>query len=271
MKVLAVVSLTLSVFLLSLNIMGSFKPLRPSNLNAEVMRFGEIDVTLTAEQLQQALERQPEESDAEYSRRLTLALAQGIAHVEWENYDPDLFHQRVPPWENYILYLMGVFSGIPEFERYHFSNPYRSIERGIGICGDVSMTLSSLLNEQSISNTIVTVPGHVMVQADIGGQSLLLDADFGVVLPQGIEFYQEEPQTLALEYQRQLGRYNDGELMISNNLRNHGFRHWNGAKHFITKKYYFEKFAYFMKWAFPLALLMFAGFVYVKSKKAKVG
>lgn len=107
-----------------------------------------------------------------------------------------------------------------------------------------------------------------MVQAELNGESLLLDADFGVVLPKGVEYYHENSQVLALEYQKQLGRFNDGELMISNNLKKHGFRHWNGTSHFITKKYYFEKLAYFLKWALPVGFLFFGAFLLLRNKKA---
>ncbi|MFT6836447.1 MAG: hypothetical protein ACJA0H_002497 [Francisellaceae bacterium] len=67
------------------------------------------------------------------------------------------FNQLIPIWENYFIYFMGVFSGIPEYERYHFANYQRSLERGIGLCGDASMVISQLLDKQNISNKILTL------------------------------------------------------------------------------------------------------------------
>jgi hypothetical protein len=58
---------------------------------------------------------------------------------------------------------MGKYSGIPEYERYHFSNPYNSIERGIGICGDASILMSQMLEKNGIEADILTFPGHVVV------------------------------------------------------------------------------------------------------------
>lgn len=257
-KWLAIAAGVAGCALLLLNLYGLTQDLRPEGLNPDVLRFGEQDLTLTPLELQAAVFRLPEETEEQYARRLTLDLAGGIAHVEWEDYDPDLFHQRVPVWENYILYLMGVVTPIPEFQRYHYANPYRSIERGIGICGDASMTLSGLLDEQGIANKIITVPGHVIVEAYFDGKPLLLDADFGVVLERGIMFYEQNPQALITAYQSQLGRVNDGELMIAGNLVKDGFKYWNGTAHFITKKYYFEKVAYVVKWALPGLLILFA-------------
>lgn len=255
-RALATLSLLSGLILLLINIYGLNQELRPAGLVPEVLRFGENDLSLSPLELSEAIRRLPTESDTDFAKRLTMALSKGIAHVEWERYDPDLFHQRVPVWENYLLYFVGVATSIPEFQRYHFANPYRSLERGIGICGDASMTLSGLLDEQGIENKIITVPGHVMVQAKVNSQLMLLDADFGVVLDQGIAFYQQHPQELIKEYQQQLGRVNDGELMIAGNLSKNGFSVWDGTAHFITNKYYFEKFAYWIKWPLPIVMIM---------------
>lgn len=267
LKFVAYLFLLLGIGLMSLNIYGSFKDLRPINMTPDVLRFGEEDVKITPEQFKSGVVRQENESDRDYATRVTLVIADGLAHVEWLDYQPDLFHQRIPIWENYILHIIGRVSGIPEFERYHFSNPHRGIERGIGLCGDASMILSGLLDEQGIPNTIVTVPGHVMVQAVFGDESILLDADFGVVLSKSVEFYKDNHFQLAAEYQNQLGRINDGELMISNNLKEHGFTHWQGTSHFITKKYYFEKVAYVGKWVIPLFCLVLGAALYYRQSK----
>lgn len=262
----ALLVLTGSLLMLT-NLYGLTQNLRPTGLTPEVLRFGERDLTITPIELTLAMERLDGETELEYAKRITLALADGIAHVEWEIYDPDVFHQRVPVWENYILYLMGVITTIPEFRRYHFSDPWRSVERGIGICGDASMTLSSFLNDQGIANNIVTVPGHVMVEAYIENTPILLDADYGIVLEHGIAYYENHPEALIREYQSYFGKINDGELMIARNLRDYGYKLWNGTSHFITKKYYFEKFAYPMKWLLPLIMIASGIFLWKRNKR----
>ena len=78
-------------------------------------------------------------------------------------------------------------------------------------------------------------------------------------------FYEQNPQALISAYQQQLGRVNDGELMIAGNLIKDGFKYWNGTSHFITKKYYFEKIAYVVKWALPVILLCIAMIMWRKT------
>ena len=254
-------------FLLVLNLYGLTQPLRPQGLSEDVMRFGERDVSISPEELAQRIQRKEGESPKDYAARLTKVLAAGIAHLEWEYYEPTLFHQTVPVWENYILFLMGKFSGISEYERYHFTDPYRSMERGIGICGDASMTLSGLLDKQNIANKIVTLPGHVMVEAHIDGEKFVLDADYGVVMQKGMDFYQSNPKQLIENFQTQHGAVNDGELMIASQLKAAGFQYWNGTSHFVTKKYYFEKIAYVFKWVIPVLLVCISLLLFYRQHK----
>lgn len=245
----------IGIGLLSVNLYGLTQSLKPEGLTPDVLRFGVNDVSITHDELKSRIKKEVDETDEQFSRRITYNLASGIAHLKWQDYDPDKYHQRVPVWENYILYAVGVLSSIPEFERYHFTNPQKSIERGIGICGDASMTLSGLLDENKIKNKIVTIPGHVMVEAYLDNKTLLLDADFGVVLENGIDYYKNASDELIGSFQSQLGREGDGELLVARGVKKGAFQHWDGTAHFVTKKYYFEKVAYLLKWLIPFFLL----------------
>lgn len=247
----------LGILLLTINIIGLFMDLRPSGLTSDVLRFEDVDLKLSHKQFREGVVREKDETDLDYANRLTITIANGLGHLEWLDYPNDKFHQLVPLWENYILHLMGRFSGIPEFERYHFSSPEKSMERGIGICGDAAILMSQLLLEQGIKNTIITIPGHVMINASIDGQDLLLDPDFGVPLNNSPSFFRLAPNELIKQYQDS-GYKNNGELMIARNLASKGYQSWYGVSHFITKKYYFEKISYLLKWLIPLLFLLTA-------------
>jgi hypothetical protein len=267
MKIAKFVFFFVGTGLLLTNLYGMTQSLKPNGLTPEVLRFGVNDVSINHEDLKNRVKKKVDETDEQFSRRITYDLAAGMAHLKWQEYDPDKYHQRVPVWENYILYIVGVLSPIPEFERYHFTNPQKSIERGIGICGDASMTLSGLLDENKIENKIVSMPGHVMVEAYVDKRTLLLDADFGVVLDNGIDYYKNATGELIETFQTQLGRQGDGELVVARGVKEGKFKHWDGTKHFVTKKYYFEKAAYLLKWLIPFFLLMVALILHVKNNK----
>jgi hypothetical protein len=265
LKKLSVTALLLGCTLLSINLYGLFQTLRPANIELEHLRFEERDVLLSQDEFLASTKKMPQETARSYSNRLTKVIADGMAHIHWEKYPPEQFNQIVPIWENYILYLMGKLKITPEYERYHFSDPFKSIERGIGICGDAAMLMSQLLLKQNIPNKIVTIPGHVMVEAEFAQGKSLFDPDFGVVLPESADYYGKNPTHINTAYS-DAGHYlYDDHFIINNFKKKHTY--WNGIKHFITKKYYFEKFAYVMKWLFPLLLLIFGSVTLWKHRR----
>lgn len=150
MRLFLTVAFLVGLTLLGLNLYGLTKSLRPEGLNPEVLRFRQNDLTLSKNAFFSSSVRLKSESDYNYATRLTHVIARGMAHVHWERFDPSVYNQMIPVWENFILYLMGKFSGIPEFERYHFTIPEKSMERGVGLCGDASMLLSELLTREKL-------------------------------------------------------------------------------------------------------------------------
>ena len=194
------------------------------------------------------------EDDKQFSQRVTTVIAAGLAHIHWERYEPEKFNQQIPIWENYFLYFMGEFSNIPEYNKYHFANYIRSLERGIGICGDASMVLSQVLTKNNIDNNIITFPGHVVVSAKFNNIEQTFDADFGVSLPFTPEEIKQSP-SLVNSYYLNAG-YFDYDITAFNRIYNNTFQRWQGVEHFITKKYYFEKFAYILKWPLPILLML---------------
>jgi hypothetical protein len=260
MKILIRASVVLSFALLLLNLYGLTQSLRPQGLTEDVLRFKENDLKIELNEFESQVKRFSNEVEEEYAERLTYVIANGMAHVIWGEYEPTVFNQTIPIWENYILYFLGTVLKLPEFERYHFTIPEKSIERGVGLCGDASMLMSELLKREGISNTIITVPGHVMVQVEFeSGEARLFDPDFGVVLQKDISFYRKNSDELVREYNA-YGYINNGELMIRSGLVEEGYQKWKGADHFVTKKYYFERLSYFMIWIIPVGILLLAFF-----------
>mgnify|MGYP001055973018 CR=1 FL=1 len=239
-----------STALLLINIYGLSQDIRPVGFTAEQLRFGADDITLTKEEVLSRVKREPRETDAQYSARLTELIADGLAHIHWERYENTKFHQLVPIWDNWIIHFMGRFSGIPEYERYHFSDPYRSLERGIGICGDASMIMTQFLEKNGIEASMLTFPGHVVVTADIDGKATIFDPDFGVVLPFSPSELSANVDAAASLYVN--AGYTEQDRSFFLNSYSQSYRVWTGPEEFITKKFYFEKFAYVFKWLLPL-------------------
>jgi len=266
LKILCIGAILCGVALSVLNLYGLAKPLRPNDLTAEHLRFGAMDIALTEDELLARLLIRENETPSAFSKRITLDIAKGIAHIHWARYESTKFHQLIPIWENWILYAMGLFSDIPEYKRYHFANLYKSIERGIGICGDASMIMSQVLDNNGIPSKIVTFPGHVVVSAQIDNQDFIFDPDFGVVIEYSLEQLNANPNLVSNAYSSVGHPISQDSFFI--NTYGQDYQVWSGVDHFITKKYYFEKFAYLIKWPFPLLLIVLPFWVLTKNRNS---
>ncbi len=242
--------MVVSIVLGIINVYGLTQSMNQDDISSEYLRFGDRDKLISSEQLSSGINKLRDESDAEFAKRITKLIADGISHIHWEDYEPEKFHQQVPLWENWILWAMGEFSGIPEFEKYHFTQIDKSIERGIGLCGDVSMLLSEILRVNGIANQIITAPGHVIVEAIDDG--LVLDPDFGVYIEAPFIVINKKPELTKTAYSS-AGYPDDGVYLSEWYLGD--FTRWDGAMHFVTQKYYFERFSYVAIWMIPILLL----------------
>jgi hypothetical protein len=253
------------LLLCAINIYGLFQEIRPVVFFADELRFKHDEPPSFQESLL-LLKKKGNESDREYSQRATKVISQSLAHIHWTRFPANQFNQLVPVWENYFLYLMGQFSDIPEFERYHFSDYKRSLKRGIGICGDASMILSQVLNNESISNNIISFEGHVVTAVTLGdGSTHVYDPDYGVSLPYSISEIQRNPSIIIPHYSA--AGYSAHEISFLHEIYMDPYFSWDGVEHFITKKYWFEKITYALKWPLPVLMLFGACIAFSRQKK----
>lgn len=241
--------------LLAVNFYGLSQSIRSEGLETSPSRF-ENDFSLSYEESLMAIKKRDNETEKEFLKRLTFVISQSLLHIHWDKEkDTSKFNQHIPIWENYFLYFMGVFTDIPEYKKYHYADYKRSLKRGIGICGDASMVMSGILDENNIENKILAYKGHVVVKAiSSDGEEQVYDPDFGVTIgvsPQELK----NNKTLVLDEYQSLG-YSKEEAMALYRSYSLGHSEWDNVKHFITKKYYFEQFAYALKWPFPLLLIV---------------
>jgi hypothetical protein len=259
--------MSVGAFLTLVNVYGITQSIRVENFDDKYLRFPN-DQPMPFESSLKAIQKNQHETDIQFAERMTKVVSRALSHVEWEYFPAEQFNQLIPIWENYFLYFLGTFSGIPEYERYHYANFERSIKRGIGVCGDASMVLSQLLEQHQIKNEIVTFPGHVVIAAYFdNGQKFLLDPDFGVVIPFGLDSIAKNSQFVANLYLK--AGYTNADYQFFNRIYRAGYNQWQGVEHFITNKYYFEKISYWLKWPLPIVMILFAAWLW-RIKIAKV-
>jgi hypothetical protein len=263
-KYVAWAAFLMGTILMLINIYGLFQPLRNPILGSEdpaLLRF-EPEEVWTYERSMKEVEKlnalTPKTGLVSSANKV---VQQSLVHVEWKKVDPGEYRQLIPVWENYYLYTLGLFSGLPQIERYHFSNYKKTFERGIGICGDASIALSSILDDHNIENRIISFPGHVIVEyLDAEGDSRLIDPDFGVEL--GASLAELTTDTDGIHQRYLDAGYSTREVsyLLENYQKNYAI--FENTYDFMAKRYIFERASYILKWLFPLILLLPIGLMW---------
>lgn len=265
-KAVGLILTGLGLLLLVINVYGEFSSMRPPNLENTPLRFKE-DLLYTYEEALDKLQKTQFKNTYEQVSYYNYIVSKSLAHILWNSEtDVSRFNQQIPFKENFILNLMGEFTPIPEFKKYHFTDYKRSLERGIGICGDASMVLYEILDIKNIQSKIVSVKGHVVVEFVVENSRFTADPDFGVMMPYSIEALPAHLEDIEQRY-RNAG-YNDDDWAALEKAYKTTPTFWDGPKHFMTNKYYFERASYIFKWLLPILLVSFGTFFYRKSLKS---
>src|SRR5262249_16306670 len=145
----AATSAAAGAILLAVNLTGLFVPLRYAEIDHPspdtlLRSYGPGDRTMTWETARAQLAPTPAASPLSYAHRLTNVVAQSVLHY-WYQRDRRRFRLQVPIWENYLLWAAGEIR--PEYRLYAFADPLKALERGAGMCDQVSSALTTLLRE----------------------------------------------------------------------------------------------------------------------------
>ncbi|MFC4258507.1 hypothetical protein ACFOZ5_05580 [Marinobacter lacisalsi] len=257
-NLVVILMLVLGLVLLGLNLYGLTQPLRKPGLGVadqELLRFVPDQVWDYETSLSAIDALAGAEGDMSLAEQANDVVHQSLVHVKWTDVDPVAYRQLVPPWENVFLWAVGRFSGLPQFERYHYADYRRSIERGIGICGDASIVLSSVLERYSVESDIISFRGHVIVEYENPqGQKRLLDPDFGVVIDRSLDELKADPEVVGPIYLE--AGYGAQEVDDLVSIYSGDYAIFDDAYGFMSRRYLFEKTTYILKWALPPLLIL---------------
>lgn len=257
-------SLIIGLILMSINLYGVTQPIRKPGLGIldhDQLRFVP-DTVWNYQESMAAIEGLATINDRnQLAEKANEVVNRSLVHVDWKMVDPQEYRQLVPIWENYFLWALGQFSGLPQFERYHYSDYRRNIRRGIGICGDASTILSSVMDRYGIPNQIISFQGHVIVEyLDDGGEHYLMDPDFGVSLNTSLKGLLRETSNFKQVYLN--AGYSDAEIDYLFEAYAKGHAVFDDTYHFMTQRYIFENVTYAVKWWLP-AILIIVPFIYL--------
>ena len=190
-KGLAVAGLALSLLVFGLNVFGLFQSLEYPGLARMYKNTGEAP---PLEDWAAQARRRPNEPDLAFARRMTTLVNRRMIYF-WPPEQDDSFN--VLPWENFFIWL----DLLDETDtRYQYQNPFKALERGVGICSQHAMALAGLLVPEGVGARVVGLRGHVVVEARLDGRPCILDATKDVVLPYSIQQVGQTPSLIYSAY-----------------------------------------------------------------------
>jgi len=169
-KFTALVAAALGLFLLALNAWGQFLTLRPEALK----RDWPDSLAATMRSYPDALQslRELEGTPlADYVQQVNSVVHETLVHLRPQQisaagYTDDklvsALNLRVPIWENYLLYALS-FIKPDTYRSYEFCSARKALERGVGECGQQSLTVVDLLHSHGIDAGFIDWSAHHVV------------------------------------------------------------------------------------------------------------
>jgi hypothetical protein len=145
---------------------------------------------VSAEQVRVELDALVPAATAAFLRRATAIIAGGVRH-HWPDENQFDSNVALQIQENWVAALAGWVErplvGVGLLGKYRFARLERVdhediLNKGVGLCSQVSLALASYLTSVGIPARLVGLDGHVVVAARAGQQPYLLDADYNVAI-----------------------------------------------------------------------------------------
>jgi len=244
--------------LLALHLGGRVVPLRNPAIYSERTPFPH-DIQLTYEEARSQLVRRAGETAEAYALRAHDVVTRGMAHY-WRDDGVDKYHLRLPPWENYVLWAAS-FVRPGMYRKWEFADPDRALERGVGLCSQAAIVLVHALRNNGVPAVIVGLDGHVVAMAAVApGKRILLDADYGVVVPFGLTEVSANPDLVRPYY---AAKYPPAKVdqMVGIYGPKGNFLDPSGAANYTAVRHRREVISYTLCWVIPLVLMAPYGLV----------
>ncbi len=270
MKIFIRILFFIGLLLLVINIYGLFKTMRNPEIytleNTLHNRVG--DVTIKYPEIKGMLKKMDHESNIDFGKRITLVVSKGFAHY-WKNEGIEKYHERVPVWENYLLWASSYINP-HRYRKYEFSNYKKNLERGVGLCSTHSTIVKGVLLKNGIKAELLDVGGHhVVVRAELNDTATyLLDPDFGIVVPYDTAAISANPELVRNAYKdmSQL-YYTDAVDPYTPDILVDIF----GKKLYVySVENWFEGFSYAAIWVLPVLLMLPFAISLVRRKSTMV-
>jgi len=267
MKIFSKIILVFGLLLLGINIFGLFKTMRNPAVYSEekTIRNRINDITIKYPEILDQLKRKQNESNIDFAVRTNKVVNDGFIHY-WKTEGIDKYHERVPVWENYLLYAASYIDS-QKYKMYEFSNYKKNLERGVGLCSTHSTIVKGVLLDNGMKAELLDVGGHhVVVRAELNDTvTYILDPDYGIVVPFDTAAITANPELVRVPYSKLAALYYpDAKDPYTTDFLVEIFGH---RKHVYSVDNWFENFSYWAIWIIPFLLMVPYGLERVKRNR----
>ncbi len=250
----SLLGLVIAIAILGVNIVGLALPLRSRLVVADLSDFSGNHV-LNGKDAVRQLDALDASDPLALASQATHIVAESIYHIDGDHLWPlesrsfDDYHYTVPITENWVLYALRYLHP-STYRYYHFCNWRHAVLRGIGGCGQEAMALTDYLRSRGIHTGIVGLSNHTVVTAEPEkGDWIVLDPDFGVVMPHDLSALLRNRARLESYYAGRLDR----EAWNTYTRRTPTIV-YGAAETMYPRACALERWTYVAKWLLPLIL-----------------
>lgn len=195
-KILFAVLVILGLFLLSANILGLIQK------NNVWPRPEEHYIKPSYKPFSQAVFEpwiKAGETGSDFAARMNKFVNEHTVHYYFdENTINNIDVMTAPLAWSWPLWACGLWAALTG-NRFsvEFCDSGLGLERGYGYCSQRALILQDILRSNGFGARVVDLSGHVVCVFNDRGRDIVLDPDYGVVLPHSLEFVRDNPEILG--------------------------------------------------------------------------
>lgn len=146
------------------------------------------------------LKKKKDEDDFTFAERMNGFVHAHTTHFLFDANRLDNIEVMAVPlewcWPLWLRGLLSVFAG----ERFvvEFCDAEKGLARGFGYCSQRALILEDILARNSLRARTTELYGHVVCALSSGGREIVLDPDYGVLIPHSLLYLHRHPEALRL-------------------------------------------------------------------------
>lgn len=143
-----------------------------------------------------------DETPMNFAIRMTDYVHKHTVHYFYDNNKLDNINIMVCPVNySWTLWLRGLYAAIfNKSFKVEFCNAEKGLERGYGLCSQRALILHDALRRNGLKSKVVDLYGHVICILWLDNKEILLDPDYGIMIPASLEYIKTRPEIVRGYY-----------------------------------------------------------------------